>query len=76
MFPSQGVLNDETISNIPIAVLINKIDLATCVGEAEIIYKFDLFDKVTGRVSEILFVLNMTKDFYRLNLKQKKWTSM
>ena len=46
----QAVLEDENMADVPVAILLNKIDLAACIGEAAFVYQFDLFHKRTGEV--------------------------
>ncbi len=44
-----GILSDEALSGAPILVLANKIDLVTSVGEADLIYRLGLYNRLTGK---------------------------
>ena len=45
----KGVLEDDLLSKVPIAILANKIDVPSAMGEAELTYKLNLFDLRTGK---------------------------
>ena len=52
-------MEDENIADVPIAILLNKIDLPSCIGEAAFVFEFDLFHKKSGTVSVPRIKYNM-----------------
>ena len=49
IFMAQGLLNAEELLDVPIAVLVNKIDVPGAMGEGEIIQASGLQQSTTGK---------------------------
>lgn len=47
-------MTDETISNVPILILGNKIDRTDAISEEKLREIFGLYGQTTGKVSEVL----------------------
>lgn len=51
----QALMTDETISNVPILILGNKIDRPEAISEEKLREIFGLYGQTTGKVSVVCF---------------------
>ena len=49
-FYFQEILSNPEIADVPVAVLVNKIDLQDCASAEEVVCEFDLYHQLTGKV--------------------------
>lgn len=54
LLPSQALMTDETIGNVPILILGNKIDRPEAISEERLREMFGLYGQTTGKVSRDL----------------------
>lgn len=54
----QALMTDETISNVPILILGNKIDRPEAISEEKLREIFGLYGQTTGKVSVVCFFFN------------------